>query len=48
MPEFMMAYENIKHLSAKAQQDFIWDKVIYANPTKPKETLMWLNSTSRW
>src|SRR6185436_11634166 len=23
----------------KAQQDFIWDKIIYANPTKPKGTL---------
>jgi ornithine decarboxylase len=43
MPEFMLVYENIKHLSAKAQQTFIWDKIIYANPTKPKETLMWLN-----
>src|SRR5262245_34461982 len=43
MPEFMMVYENIKHLPAKAQQEFIWDKIIYANPTKPKETLMWLN-----
>ncbi len=39
LPEFMLVYENIKHLSAKAQQDFIWDKIIYANPTKPKETL---------
>ncbi len=39
MPEFMMVYDNIKKLSAKAQQDFIWDKIIYANPTKPKETL---------
>src|SRR5512142_398835 len=43
MPEFMMVYENIKHLPARAQQDFIWDKIIYANPTKPKETLMWLD-----
>jgi ornithine decarboxylase len=43
MPEFMLVYENIKHLAAKAQQDFIWDKIIYANPTKPKETLMWLD-----
>jgi ornithine decarboxylase len=43
MPEFMMVYENIKHLPAKAQQEFIWDKIIYANPTKPKETLMWLD-----
>ena len=43
MPEFMMVYDHLKHLPAKAQQDFIWDKVIYANPTKPKDTLMWLN-----
>jgi ornithine decarboxylase len=43
MPEFMLVYEKIKHLPAKEQQNFIWDKIIYANPTKPKETLMWLN-----
>src|SRR4051794_3149966 len=43
LPEFMMVYENIKHLPAKAQQEFIWDKIIYANPTKPRETLMWLD-----
>src|SRR6478609_9882907 len=43
LPEFMLVYENIKKLSARAQQNFIWDKIIYANPTKPKETLMWLD-----
>src|SRR5207249_12082296 len=43
LPEFMLVYENIKHLPAKAQQDFIWDKIIYANPTKPKETLIALD-----
>ena len=43
LPEFMLVYENIKHLPAKAQQDFIWDKIIYANPTKPKETLQVLD-----
>ncbi len=43
MPEFMMVYENIKGLPAKSQQDFIWDKIIYANPTKPKETLQALD-----
>src|SRR6516162_3263817 len=43
LPEFMLVYENIKHLSAKEQQDFIWDKIIYANPTKPKETLQALD-----
>jgi ornithine decarboxylase len=41
--EFMLVYENIRHLPAKAQQDFIWDKIIYANPTKPKETLQALD-----
>src|SRR5215475_6839130 len=43
LPEFMLVYENIKHLPAKEQQDFIWDKIIYANPTKPKETLVALD-----
>lgn len=43
LPEFMLVYENIKHLSPKEQQDFIWDKIIYANPTKPKETLLALD-----
>jgi ornithine decarboxylase len=39
LPEFMLVYENIRHLPAHEQQDFIWDKIIYANPIKPKETL---------
>jgi len=39
LPEFMLVYENIKHLPAKEQQDFIWDKIVYANPIKPTETL---------
>ena len=43
LPEFMLVYENIKRLPAKAQQDFIWDKIIYANPTKPKDTLLALD-----
>ncbi len=43
LPEFMMVYENIKHLPAKERQDFIWDKIVYANPIKPKETLEALN-----
>ncbi len=34
LPEFMLVYDNIKELPAKEQQDFIWDKIIYANPTK--------------
>jgi ornithine decarboxylase len=43
LPEFMLVYQNIKHLPPKEQQDFIWDKIIYANPTKPKETLLALD-----
>ena len=43
MPEFMIVHENIKHLSPKKRQDWIWDKIIYANPTKPTETLEKLN-----
>jgi ornithine decarboxylase len=37
--EFMLVYENIRHLPEGERQDFIWNKVIYANPVKPKETL---------
>ena len=43
MPEFMIVHENIKHLPAKERQEWIWDKIIYANPTKPTETLEELN-----
>jgi len=43
LPEFMLVYENVRHLPPKEQQDFIWDKIIYANPTKPKETLQALD-----
>ena len=42
-PEFMLVYEKIKHLSPKEQQDFIWDKIIYANTIKQVETLKELN-----
>ncbi len=43
MPEFNIVYENIKSMPAKQRQDWIWDKIIYANPTKPTETLEELN-----
>src|SRR6266536_2765981 len=43
LPEFMLVYENIRNLPPREQQDFIWDKIIYANPTKPKETLQALD-----
>lgn len=42
-PEFMTVHENIKDLPAKERQDFIWDKIIYANTIKPVETLKELN-----
>jgi ornithine decarboxylase len=42
-PEFQLVHENIKALPAKERQDFIWDKIIYANPIKPKETLQALD-----
>src|SRR5215471_12240208 len=37
--EFMTVHDCIKHLPAKQRQDFIWDRVIYANPIKAIETL---------
>jgi len=39
MPEFLIVHENIKHMPDKERQDWIWDKIIYANPIKPNETL---------
>ncbi len=39
MPEFKIVYENIKSLADKERQDFIWDKIIYANTIKQVETL---------
>src|SRR3954469_515034 len=43
MPEFQIVYDNIKKLPAKKRQEWIWDKIIYANPTKPTDTLEELN-----
>jgi ornithine decarboxylase len=39
MPEFMVVYENIRDMPDKERQDWIWDKIIYANTIKPVETL---------
>jgi ornithine decarboxylase len=39
LPEFMLVYENIKNLPPEEQQNFIWDKIIFANTTKTRETL---------
>ena len=41
--EFMTVHECIKHLPAKQRQDFIWDRIIYANPIKAIETLQKLD-----
>jgi len=38
-PEFQLVYELIRGRSAKERQDFVWDKIVYANPVKAKETL---------
>ncbi len=37
--EFRLVHENIKDLPPKQRQDFIWDKIIYANPIKDRATL---------
>jgi ornithine decarboxylase len=42
-PEFMLVDDNIKHLPEKEQEDFIWNKIIYANTIKPAEVLAKLN-----
>jgi ornithine decarboxylase len=39
LPEFMLVYELIKKRPARERQDFIWDKIVYANPVKAKDTL---------
>ena len=39
MPEFMIVHEYIKGMPNKKRLAWIWDKIIYANPIKPIETL---------
>ena len=39
MPEFNIVHEQIKHMPAKQRQDWIWDKIIYANPIKVNDAL---------
>jgi ornithine decarboxylase len=43
MPEFNIVYDNIRGMPDKERQDWIWDKIIYANPNKPETTLEELN-----
>lgn len=38
--EFKMVYEHVKSLPNKERQDFVWDKIIYANTIKPAEDLI--------
>jgi ornithine decarboxylase len=42
-PEFMLVYELIRRRPARERQEFVWDKIVYANPVKAKETLEELN-----
>jgi ornithine decarboxylase len=37
--EFLTVHQKIEHLPEKERQDFIWDRIIYANPIKAIETL---------
>jgi ornithine decarboxylase len=39
MPEFNIVHGNIEGWAAKKRQDFIWDKIVYANPIKDNRTL---------
>ena len=43
MQEFHTVYRFIEYLPPQERQDFIWDKIIYANPIKPIETLQELD-----
>jgi ornithine decarboxylase len=43
LPEFLLVYKNIRHMPAAGRQQFVWDKIVYANPIKPRETLIALN-----
>src|SRR6202035_3339710 len=41
--EFHTVHDLIKHLPDRQRQDFIWDRIIYANPIKAVETLQELD-----
>lgn len=43
MAEFLIVHEKIQHLPAQERQNFIWDRIIYANPIKAIETLKQLD-----
>lgn len=44
MPEFNIVHENIARWPGKRRQDFIWDKIVYANPVKDNRTLAELDA----
>jgi len=39
LAEFLTVHENVKDLPEEERQAFIWDRIIFANPTKATETL---------
>jgi ornithine decarboxylase len=41
--EFKSVYKFVENLSDKEKQDFIWDKIIYANTIKPSKVLAKMN-----
>lgn len=43
LPEFNVVYENIKDMPEQERHEWIWDKIIYANPIKADETLVELD-----
>ena len=43
MAEFRVVYENIKAMPENRRLEWIWDKIIYANPIKANETLLELD-----
>ncbi|MBN1555794.1 MAG: type III PLP-dependent enzyme [Phycisphaerae bacterium] len=43
LSEFKIVHENIKSMPPKRRQEWIWDRIIYANPIKADATLEYLN-----
>jgi len=43
LPEFKIVYALIQDMPEKERQDWIWDKIIYANPIKANDTLRQLD-----
>jgi len=39
LPEFLLVHKNIEHLDESERQEFIWARIIYANPIKAIQTL---------